>query len=135
VVIPPHFEWALDDDLSLSAIEPRFSEGLAAVEINGKWGFLDKSGLMVIATQYDHAANFSEGLAAVQINGKWGFINKFGQMVIQPQFAAPFYFFGGLARVWVGEKWGYIDLSGKYAWGPVPKKACRLCWLDMIGYL
>jgi hypothetical protein len=125
---------------------------LAAVKIDGKWGFIDKTGQMVIPPHFDGEADFysgffaigptfSEGLAAVKIDGKWGFINKSGQMVIQPQFAKPsvfakpFCFVGGLALVWAGEKWGYIDKTGKYVWGPVPQKACRLCWIEMIEFL
>lgn len=51
-----------------------FSEGLAAVKINGKWGFIDKTGKMVIPATFSGAKDFSEGLAAVEINGKWGYI-------------------------------------------------------------
>jgi hypothetical protein len=125
---------------------------LAAVKIDGKWGFIDKTGQMVIPPHFDGGADdalasladgprFSEGLAAVLIDGKLGFIDKSGQMVIQPQFAKPSlfdkpcYFVGGLALVWAGEKWGYIDKTGKYVWGPVPQKACRLCWIGWIGMI
>jgi hypothetical protein len=129
----------------------QFSEGLAGVKTDGKWGFIDKTGQIVIPPHFDWGADydlgffaigprFSEGLAAVEIDGKWGFIDKSGQMVIQPQFAKPslfakpYYFVGGLALVLAGEEWGYIDKAGKYVWGPVPQKACRLCWIDIIGY-
>ncbi|EOA6136260.1 WG repeat-containing protein, partial [Campylobacter coli] len=30
-----------------------FSEGLAGVELNGKWGFIDKSGKIVIEPKFD----------------------------------------------------------------------------------
>jgi hypothetical protein len=54
-------------------IEPQFeeagifSEGLAAIEINGKWGYIDKSGKLVIEPQFTDAWNFSEGLAPVKV--------------------------------------------------------------------
>jgi hypothetical protein len=63
-----------------------FSEELAAVEIDGKWGFIDKTGQMVIQPQFAKPSLF----------------------------AKPYYFVGGLALVWAGEKWGYIDKTGKY---------------------
>ncbi|EMU6300714.1 WG repeat-containing protein, partial [Campylobacter coli] len=40
-------------------IEPKFddawnfNEGLAGVELNGKWGFIDKSGKIVIEPKFD----------------------------------------------------------------------------------
>ena len=55
-----------------------FSEGLAAVEINGKWGFIDHTGKEIIPLKYDDAGSFSEGLAPVKLDGKWGQIDKNG---------------------------------------------------------
>jgi len=44
-----------------------FSEGLAAVKQTEKWGFIDKSGKMVIAPQFDdYRFGFSQGLACVK---------------------------------------------------------------------
>ena len=51
-----------------------FSEGLASVELNGKWGFINKTGKEVIPLKYDDAYPFSEGLAKVKLNGKYGLI-------------------------------------------------------------
>ena len=42
-----------------------FSEGLAAVKIGGKVGFINKAGEIVINPQFDNAGSFSEGLARV----------------------------------------------------------------------
>jgi hypothetical protein len=49
-----------------------FFEGLADVELNGKHGFIDKSGKAVIPLKYDDVWYFSEGLAGVNLNSKWG---------------------------------------------------------------
>ena len=59
-----------------------FPDGLALVELNGKCGFVDKSGKEVIPCVYDFAWGFSDGLARVWLNGKWGFIDKNGKEVI-----------------------------------------------------
>ena len=53
-----------------------FSEGLAGVELKGKWGFIDKSGKEVVPLKYEDVTGFKEGLAAVKLNGKWGFIRR-----------------------------------------------------------
>ena len=59
----------------------------AAVMLDGKWGFVDSNGKMVIEAQYEDARSFANGYAAVKKDGKWGFINTEGNMVIEPQFA------------------------------------------------
>jgi hypothetical protein len=43
-----------------------FSEGLAAVQQGGKWGFVDHQGRLVIPARYDRVKRFSEGLAIVE---------------------------------------------------------------------
>ena len=60
----------------------RFSEGLAAVEKNGKYGFVDEAGKEVIPLIYDDVFDFSEGLAHVKKNDKHGFVDKTGKIVI-----------------------------------------------------
>ena len=40
-----------------------------------KYGFIDKSGKVVIEPQFDLVFDFSEGLARVEKDGKWGFID------------------------------------------------------------
>ena len=58
----------------------------AAVQKDGKWGFIDADGKEVIEPQYEDARSFSNGYAAVQKDGKWGFINQDNEMVIEPEF-------------------------------------------------
>ncbi|RBL89554.1 WG repeat-containing protein [Chitinophaga flava] len=42
----------------------RFSDGLLAVQVGNRWGFLDASGKMVITPQFEEVMDFHEGLAA-----------------------------------------------------------------------
>ena len=58
-----------------------FSEGLAWVGKDGKYGFVDKQGKLVIPLDYGNAGSFSEGLALVEKNRKLGFIDKKGNVV------------------------------------------------------
>ena len=74
-VIEPQFDEVL-----------RFTEGLAAVKLGRKWGFISRMGQMMIKPQFDKAIRFSEGLAAVQIDGQWGFIDRTGKIIVKPQF-------------------------------------------------
>ena len=100
-----------------------FSEGLAAVSKDGKWGFIDKTGKEVIKPQYDNISGdymkgiggLKEGLALVSKNGKWGWINKDGKVVINFLYKHAGDFNEGLAAVDINGKTGYIDKTGKMA--------------------
>src|SRR5436309_13849490 len=62
-----------------------FSDGLAAVWRDRKYGFIDKSGTSAIPPLYEVVGDFSAGLAAVKLDGRekrWSFIDKTGRIVI-----------------------------------------------------
>lgn len=103
--------------MMFDSAEP-FSEGLARVRKGDKWGFIDKSGAMVITPQFDNAENFSEGVAVVTVDHKSWFIDSKGKRVIPGVFDAASSFVMGLAHVRVGadyysSKWSWIEKSGK----------------------
>ena len=102
VVIPAKYDYAWD-----------FSEGLANVGQNGKWGYIDKAGNEVIPIKYDDARYFSEGLAGVKLNRKWGYIDKTGKEVTPIKYDNVERFSEGLAMVRLNLKCGYIDKTGK----------------------
>lgn len=58
----------------------------AAVKKDGKWGFIDTSGKMVIQNIFNDAKGFSEGVANVRMANLWGFINSKGLWSIKPNF-------------------------------------------------
>jgi hypothetical protein len=55
-----------------------FREGFVKVTLDGKWGFVDKTGKEVIPLKYDWVIDFYDGLAEVELDSKWGFIDKKG---------------------------------------------------------
>lgn len=90
-------------------------QSLFDIEVDGKAGFIDKFGKIMIQPVYDRAYPFSEGLAAVEVDGKWGYIDSFGEFAIAPQFAEAAPFSEGRARVRIGSHnvpFGYIDVEG-----------------------
>ncbi len=91
-----------------------FSEGLAAVKTDGKWGYVDKEGRFIIKARFDDASAFSCGLAGVAIDEKYGYINTNGEIVIDLQFDGVASFIEERARVSVDEKCKYIDTEGSY---------------------
>lgn len=60
-----------------------FSNGLAPAKKNGKWGFLDRTGNIIISHKFDNESYFYKcELASAKVNGKWGFIDKLGNTVV-----------------------------------------------------
>lgn len=89
-----------------------FSEGLAVVELKGKWGYVNKKDEISIPCEFEYANNFSEGLGSVKKAGKYGFIDKTGHFKIEPKFEDADEFSEGLAAVEIDKHWGYIDKAG-----------------------
>ncbi|HEY7159741.1 MAG TPA: WG repeat-containing protein [Acidobacteriota bacterium] len=100
----------------------KFSEGLAAMKIKGKFGFIDRTGKFVIQPKYDVADIFTEGLARVAIKkGEkylWGFIDKSGKERTSLQFEDACNFSEGLACVGVGNLFGFINTDGNFVINP-----------------
>jgi serine/threonine protein kinase len=58
-----------------------FSYGLAGVKSRGKWGFINKHGIEVIACKYDDdtkSHTFIHGLSRIKLNGLEGYIDSLG---------------------------------------------------------
>src|SRR5918912_2670751 len=73
---------------------------------NGRWGFIDKSGKLIIKPQFNGAWSSKEGLAT-NLNGeKWGYVDASGRMVIPAQFDSPGEFSEGSAAVATTRKYG-----------------------------
>lgn len=81
---------------------------------DGRAGYLNAKGEVVIEPQFDVASPFSEGLARASKDKLSGFIDKRGEWVIPPRFEYAGDFSEGLAGVSLGEEgWGFIDRTGK----------------------
>lgn len=90
-----------------------FAAELKPVHKEGKWGFNDTAGQLVVSAKYDGVSNFTNGLAPVALNNKWGFINESGQEVVAPSYDAVANLRSGYAPILKGNKWGMIDQNGK----------------------
>lgn len=111
-----------------------FHDGLALLRIpsgtseEALYGFIDKTGEVVIEPGFRAASHFSDGLAAVSTDEQsWGYIGQTGEYVIAPQFNEAHPFFQGRAMVheggefmlvldapcyWEGGTWLLIDTEG-----------------------
>ena|SRR5215813_2989106 len=110
----------------LCLAQPQTENQLWPIEKDGKSGFIDSTGKVVIAPQFDSVSGFSEGLALVTRKGKKFFIDPSGRTVFEANFDIVGNFSEGVAVVNIGEtriahiglidkpgKWGYIDKTGK----------------------
>ena len=103
-----------------------FSEGLAgvgkSVDNSEKYGFIDRTGKLVIPLQYDSIGVFPEGLAAVKSDGKVGFVDKTGKVVIPLKYEDSFLyvlkFKNGIVKVKLGDKDFYISKDGTEYYEP-----------------
>ena len=94
-----------------------FSDGLARVWKDGKFGFIDTSGREVVPCKYDYAWDFHEGMARVELDadrsvtfnsgwsikvgGKWGYVDKTGREIIPCIYEEAYDFSDGLAKVYL----------------------------------
>ena len=90
-----------------------FHEGLAYVKIDGKIGYVDTTGKLVISPRFESEKyGFHDGMAAVEQGGKFGWIDRRGIFVIEPEYDDVGLFREGFAWVRIGEKIGFIDKLG-----------------------
>lgn len=94
-----------------------FSEGLASVWVNGKVGFIDKQGKMIIKPKFQATMGFKDGLAEVLIKGKIVFIDRTGKVVIAPtkgyDINCCHYSEGMTTVITKDRKYGYINKNGQ----------------------
>jgi WG containing repeat len=106
-------------DISSSSGSKKPTDGLFRItDSAGKYGFIDKTGKVVISPQFDSVGQFHEGLAQIRMNNIIGYIDKEGRIAINPQFDQVKDFSEGVAFAKIGSKWGLIDKEGKVVINP-----------------
>lgn len=128
--------------LGLTAFAQEAPKGarLEAVYVNGRWGYADQSGKVVIKPEFDAARPFNDGLAQVGVldeelpelearpNIKWGYIDESGRVLVPLRYTVLRGFSENLAAAAVLDaekpesltpgrglnlKWGYVDRNGR----------------------
>jgi hypothetical protein len=80
---------------------------------DGRTGFRDLNGNVVIEPKFDNAEMFSEGYSAVQMGELWGLIDETGKYKIKPSFEYLGSVHNGLLSNRLNDKYGFVDVSGK----------------------
>lgn len=88
-VVKPEFE-AMDEGSSMLEFvyKKPFEEtnNLTQVKQNGKWGYVDKTGKMIIKPSFTHADGFENGYAYVWQGNKKGMIDTTGKYIIEAKY-------------------------------------------------
>ncbi|MEM8885352.1 MAG: WG repeat-containing protein [Planctomycetota bacterium] len=112
-VIPPRFR-----------IARQFRHGRAAVQVNGRFGFIDRKGKLVIPAQYDRCSDFGThgepGLAMVVRQRRHGMVDRNGGVVLPMRYGEfPAAFVNGVMPMRLMDGWmegralGLIDRTGR----------------------
>ncbi|MBI4751819.1 MAG: WG repeat-containing protein [Acidobacteria bacterium] len=92
-----------------------------------EYGFIDKTGKVVIPAVFDEAFPFSEGFAYVTVGLESYFIDKKGKKAIVPEKEPRSNgYFSRFRHGLAADDVGYIDTTGKYVWKCPPGVMCRL---------
>jgi hypothetical protein len=109
-VLQEYFRKRLDTHIGI------FSDGLAPIIINNRWGFIDENGRVVVELKYFEVEPFSEGLARVvtsEMGLKCGFVDKTGEEVVELKYDYAESFAEGLSVVGLNKQYGFIDKTGR----------------------
>ncbi|MEC4985567.1 MAG: WG repeat-containing protein [Oscillatoria sp. PMC 1068.18] len=115
VILSPQIEFTIEPQFEQVY---RFVDGLAPVKIYDRWGYIEKTGDLVIPPEFLEAYRFTEGLAPVKQDRFYGYIDPNGKFAIPPQFDDAYWFKEEIARIKQGKKWGYIEKSGNFTIPP-----------------
>jgi|SRR5579859_716086 len=108
---PTHPQATMDQ---INAESRPFSNGLCAVQVGDKWGFIDPTGKYQINPVYDSVQPFHKGLALVKMGNRCQLIDKNGQTAKELNYddVSDAWFYG-LAQVKKDGLIGYMDADYK----------------------
>lgn len=89
--------------------------GLSKVKKEGKIGYVDKEGVVVIKLQYDEGLTFKDGYVAVRTGLKWQYLDSTGKAITEAIYEDAGSFGSGLAPVSKNNVYGFINTKGETA--------------------
>ncbi len=109
--------------LGIDMVKGGFHDGLLAVRIGSRWGYLNTSGRVVIPARYENVVEFQEGLAAASRDDKYYILNTNGEEtpIGSPSIALVKHFSERLAPFDNGTHLGFINAEGRVAIQPIYK--------------
>jgi len=91
----------------------RFKSGLARVQIDGKWGAVNRFGEMVLEAKYDEIDISNDYFdVGIRIGDKWGLSDVAGNILFEPQMDMEFDLYNTITIVKKDGKFGVITPAG-----------------------
>src|SRR5687768_15482520 len=78
-----------------------------------RWGYIDRTGRLMIEPRFDDARDFHDGRARVVLDGQPTFIDETGTPVMRSRYQQLGDFAEGRASVGAYGKHGYVDRAGE----------------------
>ena len=93
-----------------------YGDGLFRIINEGKYGFIDTCGWLIIPPIYDNASHFRKGLASVQLGEDYFMIYSTGSRAINLPLAydSLYPYSEGFAKVRLFNKFGFVDKTGYF---------------------
>src|ERR1700691_3755348 len=117
---PKSYKAGFIDATGKTVIEPTFedarpfSEGLASVQLNEKWGAIDATGKLAIPFVHTVGLDFSSGVAQFEKGALRVLLTSDGIVILQPKYCSISRFRAdGIAYVSDGSHYGFINLRGE----------------------
>ncbi|MBL0287905.1 MAG: WG repeat-containing protein [Bacteroidetes bacterium] len=103
-----------------------FTENKCAVaNENGKYGFIDRSGKIIIDYQFDFIKPFNNNKSIVEFGEKYGIIDSKGKYILNPQYSSILED-GNMFLIGQDNKRGWVDNTGKIIINPQFEEASFL---------
>lgn len=89
-----------------------YSDGLACVMHNGRWGVVDHTGAWVVQPTYEQLDGYFNGMCAMRQDGLWGYLDVQGATAVEPRFEQAGRFEQGRAPVCDDGVWYVLTQDG-----------------------
>ncbi len=102
-----------DDDLNYPPDDPICRTDLIEVSADGKRGFYDRSGQVIVPLSYEDRSRWTDGSLAAGSNGRFGFYSRDGKVISSMKYRKVSDFNEDMAAVSSGDKYGFINKDGE----------------------
>lgn len=117
----------LEGGAYLYGVASGLHDGLIKTFNGESYGFIDKTGNVIVDNIYDAAGDPADSRIPVCVDGLWGYMDYTGTMIIEPRWTNAWSFVDGVARVYSEGYYGFIDTMGNLVTSQTYEDARDLC--------
>ena len=113
--ITPRYDWLY-----------RLETGVWVFELNGKYGFLDRTYKEIVPAKYTIKPLWVNGFAIMEVDGKETIINENLEEMIPLKYDCVEFFHEGMAKVQLNHKYGFVNEAGEEVIPVIYDDFCRM---------